>query len=84
MKHKLSSHALLKMKIRQISIESIEEVLNKPQQVFSISDERKIFQSKIDSEQGKMYLLRIIVEDVVDPPVVITVYRTGKIKKYWR
>ena len=84
MKYKLSSHAKLKMKIRQISFESIEEVLNKPQQVFSISDKRKIFQSKIDPEQGKVYLLRIIVEDDVKPPVVVTIYRTGKIKKYWR
>ena len=45
---------------------------------------RKVFQSKIDICKGKKYLLRIIVDDSVEPLVVVTVYRTGKIKKYWR
>ena len=31
-----------------------------------------------------MYLIRAIVEDQVEPAVVVTVYRTSKIGKYWR
>jgi hypothetical protein len=31
-----------------------------------------------------MFLLRAIVADNVDPAVVVTVYRTSKISKYWR
>jgi hypothetical protein len=31
-----------------------------------------------------MFLLRAIVDYRVDPAVVITVYRTSKIDKYWR
>jgi len=31
-----------------------------------------------------MYLLRAVVNDGVDPPVMVTVYRTSNISKYWR
>jgi len=31
-----------------------------------------------------MYLLRAVVATEKEPPVVVTVYRTGKIEKYWR
>ena len=30
---------------------------------------------------GKIYLLRVIVDDSVDPAVVVTAYRTTKIEK---
>jgi hypothetical protein len=32
---------------------------------------------------GKDYLLRAMVNEATDPPVVVTVYRTSKIDKYW-
>jgi len=31
-----------------------------------------------------MYLLRAVVATDKEPPVVVTVYRTSKIEKYWR
>jgi hypothetical protein len=30
-----------------------------------------------------MYLLRVVVDEGEQPPVIITVYRTSKIEKYW-
>jgi hypothetical protein len=30
-----------------------------------------------------MYLLRAVVAEDEEPPVIITVYRTSKIEKYW-
>jgi len=45
---------------------------------------RKVYQSKFDFGGGRMFLLRAIVDDRADPAVVITVYRTSKIDKYWR
>ena len=44
----------------------------------------KAYQSRIEFGEGKVYLVRAIVDDTVDPPMVITVYRTSKIGKYWR
>lgn len=35
------------------------------------------------AEGDKTYLLRLIVEDWHSPPVIVTVYRTSKINKYW-
>lgn len=41
------------------------------------------FQSQVDIG-GKQYLLRVMVNESVDLPIVVTVYRTNKIAKYWR
>ena len=45
---------------------------------------RKVYQSRVDFGSGETYLVRAIVDDTLDPPVVITAYRTSKIDKYWR
>ena len=45
---------------------------------------KKVYQSQLDFGSGKVFLLRAIVDDTVDPAVVVTVYRTSKIGKYWR
>jgi hypothetical protein len=44
----------------------------------------QIFQSRLEFGDGRMYLLRAVVAMEKEPPVVVTVYRTGKIEKYWR
>ena len=33
---------------------------------------------------AKPYLVRVMVEEGKQPPVVVTVYRTSKIGKYWK
>ena len=43
---------------------------------------KKIYQSQVEFGGGKIFLLRAIVKDEVEPTVVITVYRTSKIDKY--
>jgi hypothetical protein len=30
-----------------------------------------------------MYLLRVVVAEEHTPPVIVTVYRTSKVEKYW-
>ena len=44
---------------------------------------RWIHQSRLRFEDGKMYLLRVVVAELEQPPVIITAYRTSKIEKYW-
>ena len=44
----------------------------------------KPYQSITGSETGENYLVRVIVNDTVEPEKVVTVYKTSKIKKYWR
>ena len=43
-----------------------------------------MYQSQIELRPGRMFLVRAIVAEDADPPVVVTVYRTRKIAKYWR
>lgn len=80
----ISNHALSEMERRGIVREVLEPVLDNPQQVIKERNGRSAYQSKIMFGGGKMFLLRAIVMDEVDPAVVITVYRTSKIEKYWR
>ncbi|MBE9059173.1 DUF4258 domain-containing protein [Sphaerospermopsis sp. LEGE 08334] len=84
MTYKISRHAQIEMERRQISLSSVESVLDNPQQIIIEREGRKVYQSKVDFGNGKIFLLRIIVADDIDPKVVITVYRTSKIEKYWR
>ena len=41
------------------------------------------YQSKIDINQ-KEYLVRVMVNERLTPAKVVTVYRTSKIRKYWK
>jgi hypothetical protein len=84
MKYKLSRHARLEMERRGISLDLLEQLLQNPQQIGAETRGKKAYQSIIDFGSGKKFLVRAIVADENDPPVVITVYRTSKIHKYWR
>ncbi len=79
----LSDHAQGEMVRRQIPLAWIEATMRAPEQVVPGIDFRKIYQSRIVAE-GKTYLVRLVVEDGRQPPVIVTVYRTSKIEKYWR
>jgi hypothetical protein len=83
MEYKISRHAQTEMERRNISLSQVESVLDNPQQILLEREGRKVYQSKVEFGNGKIFLLRVIVADDVEPKVVITVYRTGKIEKYW-
>ena len=83
MRFKLSNHALEEMERRGIPREKLDLVLDNPQQVVFEREGKKAYQSQIDFGGGRMYLLRAIVNDSLDPAVVVTVYRTRNIQKYW-
>lgn len=83
MNFRLSCHAQEEMQRRGIPLILVESVLNNPQQIISEREGRKAYQSQIDFGSGQVFLLRVIVADDVDPTVVITVYRTSRINKYW-
>lgn len=84
MRFAFSRHALEEMQRRAIPRHVVESVLDGPQQVTAEYGGRKAYQSQVALEGGKTYLVRVIVDDRADPAVVMTVYRTTKIGKYWR
>jgi len=46
--------------------------------------ETEIWQSRFTAQDGKIYLLRVVVAIDKDPAVVVTLYKTSKVEKYWR
>ena len=84
MTFKLSNHATGEMERRSIPWQILETVLYHPQQIVAERGNLKAYQSVIDFGNGKHFLLRAIVDDTVTPAIVVTVYRTSKIDKYWR
>ena len=84
MNFRVSHHARQEMERRAISPALLQSVLHNPQQIVPEEGDKKAYQSQLDFGNGRMFLLRAIVADNVDPAVVVTVYRTSKISKYWR
>ncbi len=84
MRFRLSRHVEDELRRRRIPREALEQVLEAPQQVIEERGGRKAYQSQVAFEGGKLYLLRVIVLDSVEPALVVTVYRTSRMRKYWR
>jgi hypothetical protein len=85
MDFRLSRHAEWEITRRGIALALIQAVMEHPEQ--RVVDEsckgRWIHQSRFPFEDGKMYLLRVVVAEDEQPPLIITAYRTSKIEKYW-
>ncbi len=84
MNFQVSRHAKEEILLRGIPLELVETVLQHPQQIVPEYGDKEAYQSKIDFGGGKIFLLRVIVAKDVEPPKVVTLYRTTKIEKYWR
>ncbi len=70
---------------RGVDQETLLGVVAAPEQVVPVRPGREIRQSQFSDEAtGKLYLLRVVVETGSGSPIVITLYRTSKIDKYWR
>lgn len=80
-RYKLSAHAQKEIERRRIPRELVEAILEKPDQVMPERGNLKAYQSKRQID-GKMFLVRVIVDDSARPGVVVTAYRTSKIEKY--
>ena len=69
----LSEHAATEMERRRISESAVGQVLAGTEHL----------QSRVSFPSGT-YLVRVFVDVDREPAEVVTVYRTGKIEKYWR
>ena len=84
MTFEISSHAREEMERRAVPLNIVEAILQNPQQIVEEYGHKKAYQSIIDLGTGKDYLVRVIVNDTIDPAKVVTIYRSSKISKYWR
>ena len=84
-RYRLPDHAKEEMASRQISEEDVAKVLVAPEQTETVREGREVYQSRIESgEPPNTSVLRVFVDTDREPAEVVTVYRTGKIAKYWR
>ena len=79
MEYKISKHCLEQIILRGITKDQIEAVLNNPGSILKQDDEITVYQSL--TSDGN-FLIRIFVNIVKDPCLVITAYKTSKIGKY--
>ena len=82
MNFRVSIHAEQELQKRRIPREVAEAVVRNPQQKVPETTRVMCYQSRVEID-GKTYLLRVMVNEAVDPALVITVYRTSKISKCW-
>jgi hypothetical protein len=80
---RISLHARNEALRRGIPVEVLESVASNPQQVVPAWGGRVVHQSRMMS-QDKECLIRVVVAEKNEERVVVTVYRTSKIDKYWR
>ena len=83
MNYDLSDHVREEIVRRRIPLTVVESVLRRPQQKVPEHGDVVCYQSKIDINQ-KEYLARVMVNEAVRPVKVVTVYRTSRIRKYWK
>ncbi|MGN6593855.1 MAG: DUF4258 domain-containing protein [Terriglobales bacterium] len=80
---RFSSHALAEMGRRAIAEAVVRRVLAAPEQRFALRPGRDVLQART-AHSGRTYLVRVIVDVDRRPAEIVTVYRTGKLEKYWR
>jgi len=83
MKVRFSKHTEREMARRGISRDIVQGVLAAPAQKVPEHGAIVCYQSIVEIDQ-KPYLVRVMVNETTSAPTVVTVYRTSKIKRYWR
>ena len=83
MRFHFSKHVNKELERRKIPRALMDQVLQAPEQKVPEVDDITCYQSRVEIG-GKLNLLRVMVNETVNPPVVVTVYRTNKISRYWR
>ena len=83
MRFHFSKHVNEELERRKIPRPLMDQVLQAPEQKVPEVEDITCYQSRVEIG-GKLNLLRVMVNETVNPPVVVTVYRTNKISRYWR
>jgi hypothetical protein len=79
----LTPHAVAEIQRRGIDEASVRRVIEAPEQRQVVRLGRHVLQSRSEIG-GRWYLIRVFVDVDRNPAEVVTVYRTGKVEKYWR
>ena len=71
---------------RKVERELVEQVVRSPEQIMPDADDpaRQIYQSRFVDGQGRPKLLRVVLEEMVNEIIAVTVYPTSQIERYWK
>lgn len=78
----LTKHAQDKLIEREIPLFLVQSVLENPEQIVEERG-KNVYQSRVEIN-GRTQLLRVVTNDQVEPVIVVTVYPTSQISRYWR
>ena len=79
----ISGHARFEME--RLSDAVVRQALESPEQRFQTLNGRVVLHSRVFlGAPATMYLVRVVVDVDRRPAEVVTVYRTTKLRKYWR
>lgn len=80
----LSPHARVELARRGITEAEVRAALESPGRQAEVRPGRVVLTTLHESDPGgRAYVLRVFVDIDRSPPVVVTVYRSSKIGKYW-
>ena len=80
----ITAHAEEQVRQRNIAKEIVLDTVENPQQRVLATGGRQVYQSQyFDRAEEKQMLLRVIVATQSEYLIVISVYKTSKIGKYW-
>lgn len=79
----LSDHAAEQAARRGIPHTDVPSVARTPEQVLTVRPDREIRQSRALLE-GRIYVVRVVVDRGSSDDTIVTVYRTSQVEKYWR
>ena len=83
---RFTDHALEEIAERNISLDEVISLIRRATQIVRDRNDpdRNIYQEQIRGRRGKLLLLRAVVEESGDEILIVTVYVTTQIRRYWR
>jgi len=81
--YRLTDHAQTEMARRHIAVADVAHVLATPEHAEVVRPGRVVYQARVTwGPTATTYLLRVFLDIDLQPPAVVTVYRTSKLAKY--
>jgi len=74
-----SKHCIQQIQKRGITKEQVLKVVKHPEKIFPLDEEVSVYQALTTDRK---YLLRIFVNRIKNPNIIITAYKTSKLDKY--
>ncbi len=72
------------MGVRNITVDIVIETLRQPEQRVAASQGRWVYQARyFDADEHKEMLMGVIAEARGQDQLVVSVYKTSRIRKYW-